>query len=249
MRGFVDACTEAGCAVTGGQTIQNPWPIIGGVASATCSEAELVRPEGAQPGDALVLTKPLGTQVAANLWQWRGGAREASRARFDKIAHLLVGSGDAADAAVAAAGGLVDPAAVYDQACAQMGRLNRAGAAAMHAHGAHAATDVTGFGLLGHADNLALHSTARVRFDISLLPVIRGTARVDDALGGNFRLRLGLSAETSGGLLVALPPERAEAFIAALAPHPAWVVGTVRAAAPGEANGAAVAADARVLEV
>jgi selenide,water dikinase len=242
MRGFVDACTEAGCAVTGGQTIQNPWPIIGGVASATCAERELVRPEGALVGDVLVLTKPLGTQVAANLWQWRdGGARFP---KFDKVRHLLVGAAEAE----AEAGAAIDPAAVYDQAVAQMGRLNREGAAAMHAHGAHAATDVTGFGLLGHADNLALHTRARVRLELSLLPCIRGTVRVDDALGGNFRLRQGLSAETSGGLLVALPPERAQDFIAALS-HPAWVVGRVLAAAEGEPNRAELAADAQAVEV
>jgi len=244
MRGFVDACTEAGCAVTGGQTIQNPWPIIGGVASATCAERELVRPEGALVGDVLVLTKPLGTQVAANLWQWRdGGARFP---KFDKVRHLLVGAAEAE--AEAEAGAAIDPAAVYDQAVAQMGRLNREGAAAMHAHGAHAATDVTGFGLLGHADNLALHTRARVRLELSLLPCIRGTVRVDDALGGNFRLRQGLSAETSGGLLVALPPERAEAFIASLR-HPAWVVGAVRAADEGEPNRAVLAAGVSAIEV
>jgi len=289
MRGFVDACAEAGCAVTGGQTIQNPWPVIGGVATATCLERELVRPEGALAGDVLVLTKPLGTQVAANLWQWRAGGERFPR--FEKVRHLLVGGGGAggggagggnggggngggngggggggdaaasaatAPAAAAAANAdaaagseaeaPIDPAAVYDQAVAQMGRLNREGAAAMHAHGAHAATDVTGFGLLGHADNLALHTRTRVRLELSLLPCIRGTLRVDDALGGGFRLRQGLSAETSGGLLVALPRERAAAFIAALR-HPAWVVGAVHAAREGEPNRAEVAADARAVEV
>ena len=74
----------------------------------------------------------------------------------------------------------------------------------MRAHGAHAATDVTGFGLLGHARNLAVHTTERVRFEIHTLPCIARCAEVDAAVGGNFRLAEGLSAETSGGILAAL---------------------------------------------
>ena len=48
----------------------NPWPIIGGVANVICHESEYLKVNRAQPGDALVLTKPLGTQVAVNLKDW-----------------------------------------------------------------------------------------------------------------------------------------------------------------------------------
>jgi selenide, water dikinase len=234
MAGFNDACVEAGTTVTGGQTVQNPWPIIGGVATATVAEHEMVRPEGAVPGDVLVLTKPLGTQVAVNLWQWRVGG-----AKWDKVA--------------AVAGGLAGAAGAFDTAVASMARLNRNAARAMHTHGAHGATDVTGFGYLGHAANLAAHSAARVRFELHTLPVIAGMAAVDDALGGAFKLRAGASAETSGGLLVALPSEAAAAaFIADVSAAdgaPAWVVGRVVAPRPGEEPGAVILPDARVVDV
>merc|ERR1719228_2512158 len=70
MRGFQDTAREAGCLVTGGQTVINPWCTIGGVASTVCSDGDVVMPESARPGDVLVLTKPLGTQVAVNAHQW-----------------------------------------------------------------------------------------------------------------------------------------------------------------------------------
>lgn len=236
IRGFNDTAREAGTSVTGGQTVSNPWPIIGGVASSTVTEGELVRPDGAVAGDVLVLTKPLGTQVAVNLWQWRGRDKYAERwAR-------LKGVVDEAGAAAA-----------FDAASASMCRLNRAGARAMHAHGAHGATDVTGFGLLGHATNMAEHSRARVRFELHTLPILAGMAAADAALGGMFKVRAGLSAETSGGLLVALPAHAADAFIAALAAEdgaPAWVVGRVVDAPPGgEPPGAVILPDAVVIDV
>merc|ERR1719251_294239 len=70
MRGFQDTAQEAGCLVTGGQTVINPWVTIGGVASSVCNRGEIIMPEGAKPGDVLLLTKALGTQVAVNAHQW-----------------------------------------------------------------------------------------------------------------------------------------------------------------------------------
>ncbi len=239
IRGFTAAVAAAGASVTGGQTVKNPWPIIGGVASATVAERELVRPGRAAPGNVLVLTKPLGTQVAANAWQWRGQVTPAGARNWPKVAHFLT---------EAAAG------AMYDAAIESMTRLNRAAARAMHAHGATSATDVTGFGLLGHARNLAAHNGgAAVRLRIHTLPCLARAAAVDAAIGGTFRLAQGLSAETSGGLLVALPSaEAAAAFIAevqAADGAPAWVVGDVLPAEEGAAGDAVIAEDARILEV
>jgi selenide, water dikinase len=221
IAGFVDACTQAGARVTGGQTIQNPWPIIGGVATSIVTEKEMIRPGGALSGDVLVLTKPLGTQVAANLWQWRGGQRGR---HWEKIKNLLVGYAEDPSTAV------VDPAKVYNQACKSMASLNLCAAQAMHKFNAHAATDVTGFGILGHSDNLAQHSDdENVRFELTCLPCIKGTLKIEDTIGGAFRLRLGLSAETSGGLLVALAPDSAAGYIQELALNGinAWIVGRV----------------------
>lgn len=69
IRGFKDAATEAGTSVQGGQTIFNPWLMMGGVATAVCSQREFIMPDNSQIGDVLVLTKPLGTQVKFNFFQ------------------------------------------------------------------------------------------------------------------------------------------------------------------------------------
>lgn len=238
IRGFTLAVREAGASVTGGQTVNNPWPIIGGVASSVVREEDLLRPHGAAVGDILVLTKPIGTQVAANLWQWRGAVTPNGVRNWPKVENFIT---------------LETAAAVYDTAIESMTRLNRNAARALHAHGAHAATDVTGFGLLGHARNLAEHSAARVSFIIDTLPIIAHCAAVDVAIGTVFRVTQGLSAETSGGLLVALPSlEAAQAFIAdvyAADGHPAWIIGRVVETAPGDINTATILTDATIIEV
>ena len=71
VRGFRDACTEVQTCITGGQTVLNLWPIIGGVATLIVWEGEFVSSDGARIGDVIVLTKPLGTQIAVNVHQWR----------------------------------------------------------------------------------------------------------------------------------------------------------------------------------
>ena len=210
LKGFNDLAAEAGTEVTGGQTVKNPWATIGGVAKSICKEGDFIMPRGAQAGDRLVLTKPLGTQVAVNVKQWM-----RSEAEFAPVADVI--TRDSAEKAYAAAQ-------------ASMARLNRVAARLMHRHGAHAATDVTGFGIKGHLDNLASNQTANVSMVLERLPCIRGMAAVDRELGGMFRLEKGLSAETSGGLLIALPAEAAEAFcrdMLAEDGHEAWIVGRV----------------------
>ncbi len=175
IRGFSDLAKEAGTAVTGGQTVLNPWPIIGGVAMAVCNEADFVRPEHAVPGDVLVLTKPLGTQVAVNAHQWMHQTmrwlafKATSSVSEDEVMRA------------------------YRSACESMGRLNRNGAALMHKYGAHCGTDVTGFGILGHAANLA-HSQRRkdLVFRLHTLPFLRGMLAVD--ANGSFKLAAGFSA-------------------------------------------------------
>ncbi|KAM9312748.1 selenide, water dikinase 1 isoform 2-T2 [Gastrophryne carolinensis] len=70
IQGFKDAAEEAGTSVTGGQTVLNPWVVLGGVATTVCQPNEFIMPDNAVPGDVLVLTKPLGTQVAVAVHQW-----------------------------------------------------------------------------------------------------------------------------------------------------------------------------------
>lgn len=236
MRGFSDCVREAGSRVTGGQTVLNPWPIIGGVAISVLREEEFIRPEGVQAGHVLLCTKPLGTQVAVNVWQWRERPE-----KWAKIAHIMD----------------VDRAArAYDKACVSMCTLNRVGAQLMHTFGASGATDITGFGLLGHAQNLAEHAHAHVDVEIHTLPVIADMLAVEEAIGHTFKLRAGRSAETSGGLLIALPPAAVDAFITAykherrradaeFACDDAWIVGRV-VAGSGTAR---IADDAAIIHV
>jgi selenide,water dikinase len=214
LQGFNDLAKEADTKVTGGQTVLNPWPIIGGVAMSTCKTADFIRPENAVPGDVLVLTKPLGTQVAVNAYQWTQKGREE---RWTRVADMLT---------------VEQATEAYTKACETMSRLNRNGARLMHKYGAHAATDVTGFGLIGHARNLSQNQKAAVKLELHTMPIIKNMRAVDEKVNV-FKLMQGLSAETSGGLLVALPADKAQAFvdeIVALDRQPAWIVGRVLAA-------------------
>merc|ERR1712110_449915 len=70
MSGFRDCCFAAGTEVRGGQTARNPWVLLGGCATSVLERNQFVMPNGAVPGDVLVCTKPLGTQVSVNLHQW-----------------------------------------------------------------------------------------------------------------------------------------------------------------------------------
>jgi selenide, water dikinase len=104
------------------------------------------------------------------------------------------------------------------------------GASLMHKYNAHACTDVTGFGLLGHAQNLAKHQKHDVSFVIHNLPIIAKMATISKACANSFGLLQGTSSETSGGLLVVLPREQAAAYckdIQAQEGYQAWIIGVV----------------------
>merc|ERR1719223_2228173 len=85
MRGFNDICKEAGTEVTGGQTVKNPWPIIGGIAKSVLKEEHFIRPRHAAPGDVLVVTKPIGTQLAVNMKQWLRVANHPNQKRLKEL--------------------------------------------------------------------------------------------------------------------------------------------------------------------
>lgn len=217
IRGFNDLARQANTNVTGGQTVMNPWPLVGGVAMSVRSESEIIRPENAVPGDVIILTKPLGTQVAVNAFQWRKLPMKWQRVEG------VISVDDAQEA--------------FGMAVESMCRLNLNAAWLMHKYGAHSATDVTGFGILRHARNQARSQKQAVDFEIHTLPIIRNMVKVNEAIGNSFRLLDGLAAETSGGLLLCLPEENAKDFIdeiQKLDGKPAWVVGRVVQGSPGD---------------
>lgn len=208
IKGFNDLAKEAGCLVTGGQTVMNPWCIIGGVASAVVSKDEIIMPVKAVAGDVIVLTKPLGTQVAVNAFQWLH-----QPAKLERVKDLITRE---------------QILRAYRTACISMSRLNKVGAELMMKYKAHAATDVTGFGLMGHAQNLCGNQNDLVDFEFHSLPLIRDMFTVNQKV--NFRLHQGYSSETSGGLLICLPADQAELFIEEIQKRegfPAWIIGRV----------------------
>jgi len=209
IEGFNDAVKAAESEVTGGQTVLNPWPIIGGAATAVCTKDDFIMPTNAVAGDVIVLTKPLGTQVAVNLSQWR-----YKEDMWKKVADIVSKE---------------EAARAYSVAMKSMARLNRNAAKIMHKYEAHAATDVTGLGILGHARNLAANQSRAVNFSIDTLPIIQHMVEVHKRVE-MFSLLQGFSAETSGGLFICMPADKAAEFckeLEELDQSPAWIIGRV----------------------
>lgn len=213
VRGFRDACDEAGTAITGGQTVLNPWPIIGGVATSIVAKDEFVSSDGAQAGNIIVLTKPLGTQIAVNVHQWR---KMENNRHWNQIVQDSIITAEEAEN-------------MMHKAVCSMARLNKNAGRLMLKHNATACTDVTGFGILGHAQNLVENQIAEVGIELHTLPLIAGTQIVNDKVF-NFRLTTGYSAETSGGLMVCIPEESATKYMDELKEcdgTQSWIIGRV----------------------
>ena len=170
MKGFKDAAKEAGTRVSGGQTVLNPWLMMGGCATSICAPEEYIVPDAAIVGDVLVLTKPLGTGIALNCNQW---IQNENQEKINKL-KMIVSEEDTKKA--------------YKRAVEVMGRSNRIAARLLHKYNAHAATDIAGLGLLGHASHLASIQTNNVNFVIHNLPVIAKMASVAKAHGNMFNL-------------------------------------------------------------
>jgi selenide,water dikinase len=203
LRGGMDKLAEAGCALIGGHSINDVEPKMGFAVTGLIDPARVVERGAARPGDRLVLTKPLGTGMVA------------FGAQIGRVA-----------------------ASCLAEVGAAMATLNRDAAELMVACGAHAATDVTGFGLAGHLVEMARGSGASVELDLARLPVFGAAAACleRDILSGAIErnqeyamawvrvadpaaeplLPILYDPQTSGGMLVALAPEAAEAFVAAM---------------------------------
>lgn len=220
LKGGADKAREAGVTIVGGHTVDDEEPKYGLAVTGTVDPATLITTRGAQPGDLLVLTKPLGTGTIST----------------------AVKSGEAAERDVV-------------QAVRWMTTLNRDAASAMVAAEASAATDISGFGLLGHlADMCAASSVSAViePYAVPLLPGALEYARrglvptgtwtnleyieTRWAYGGtedSMRLLLA-DPQTSGGLLVSLPPARLEVMRKkGTASMISAVIGRVEAGEPG----------------
>mmetsp|Transcript_23475 Transcript_23475/g.24449 ORF Transcript_23475/g.24449 Transcript_23475/m.24449 type:complete len:295 (+) Transcript_23475:215-1099(+) len=211
IRGFNDSCTEADTKVTGGQSVMNPWPMIGGTAISTVKEENVIYPYNIKPGDHLILTKPLGTQVVVNTIEWMGKDNDL----YKNISGLGISNEEIWS--------------MYSIAVESMARLNKKAAELMVKYKAHGATDITGFGFYGHAKNLVEAQKKNMEFVFHSLPLIRNTEEINNKVF-NFGLIEGNSAETSGGLLLAVSPEDSHKFIEEMIANneDAWIVGSVK---------------------
>lgn len=205
MRGGTEVCNQAGIRIAGGHSIDDTEPKFGLCVTGVAHPDDILRNDTGSPGDLLVLTKPLGTGV---------------------LSHALK-KGEATDAQ-------------KEAVIATMTHLNKGAADAAREVGVTAATDVTGFALLGHASEMGGHDKG-VELWIDALPVLDGvlaliergihpgaTNRNLDAFedcvhwGEDLTVierKLVADAQTSGGLLLAVSPDKVEALQAALRAH------------------------------
>jgi selenide,water dikinase len=201
LRGGQDIAREAGAGVLGGHSIDDPEPKYGMAVVGVVAPGDVLTNAGGRQGDALVLTKPLGAGAVATAIK-RGLATDE----------------------------------VVERAVTVMTTLNDRAAEHARAAGAHALTDVSGFGLLGHLHELASASGLAAEVDAAAVPAIALELLEDDrcVAGGSrrnradaegftrwgdvpeVRRRLLTDAMTSGGLLAAVPAERAGGMDGAL---------------------------------
>jgi selenide,water dikinase len=201
IRGGMSVLAEAGAILLGGHSINDEEVKFGFAVTGVVGQAELVTNAGARPGDVLILTKPLGTGIVSL-------AAQIGRALTED----------------------------YEAMVESMTTLNRAAAEIMVRHGATACTDVTGFGLIGHLAQMAIQSRVTVEIwcdELPLLPGVPGYVLQGMYSGANERnaefsaalteFEAGVAdntkavlfdAQTSGGLLIAFRPEKAEQALA-----------------------------------
>jgi len=202
LRGGAERVRAAGAVIVGGHSVRDAEIKYGLAATGLVDPERMMTNRDARPGDALVLTKGLGTGFITT-------ALRAGTCPDDTI----------------------------EAACRSMVELNRAAAEAAMGLGAKAATDVTGFGLAGHASEMAEASGVTIALEISRLPLLPGaealaregnltranatnrefvleSCRIEGDADASQRGGFLYDPQTSGGLLVALPPDHAEALVA-----------------------------------
>ncbi|HXG95271.1 MAG TPA: selenide, water dikinase SelD [Blastocatellia bacterium] len=223
LRGAAAKAHEAGIDIVGGHTIKTDEPIYGLAVVGTIHPERILTNAGAKLGDALILTKPLGIGIITT----------ASKLNEDKLGAI-------------------------SEAIAVMTTLNRQAAEVVAELGANAVTDITGFGLLGHLRNMTVASCVSARIFLDQVPVLEAAweyVRAGVAPGGTHANRRFLAdwvtyeddigkeeqlmlcdAQTSGGLLVAVPSEKADAMIETLiraGVKDSSIVGRIESGEPG----------------
>lgn len=222
MKGAMEVFTEAGVSVIGGHSVKDEEIKLGFAITGTVDRHRAIEHNNAQVGDILVLTKKLGTGVL-------NFARQINKA---------------------------DPQGL-EEAEKSMMTLNRAAAEALAQHTVSSGTDVTGFGLYGHLVSMARTSGVTAHVWADRLPVFPGVVeafaqniipgacernrefvaddiRISDNVPAELA-EIGFDAQTSGGLLLAVPPQELEALQTSFQSHnvPCWVIGRITEASRG----------------
>lgn len=203
MRGGLEVLTENGVALLGGHSVDDPQIMFGYAVTGTIHPKKIITNRGARAGDALILTKPIGTGVIS------------TGIKFDKAAPE-----------------------VMEASISTMLLAGREAAAAMCEHGAHGATDVTGFALLGHAWEMARASEVTFEIEASRVPLIDGARELaaqglltsgdktnrqyvgnDVSIGDDVSTEIAslfFDPQTAGGLLISIANDRADELLARL---------------------------------
>jgi selenide,water dikinase len=217
LRGGAEKVAEADAILAGGHTLDDREPKYGLAVMGLVHPERVVTREGAEPGDVLVLTKPLGVGIITT----------------------------------ALKGQVADPSHV-EGAIRSMSRLNRKAAQLMQRVGVNACADITGFALLGHAQEMASLSGVGMRFYLEKIPFLEGAmgyaedwlfpggaCRNQDYYAPWVRFSTGIpeevqkllfTPETSGGLLIAVSHEKLEEMVDlfTVEEQPFWIVGEVK---------------------
>lgn len=208
LRGGQDKVHEAGAHIAGGHSINDPELKYGLSVTGRAHPAFLLTNASARAGDVLILTKPIGTGIlATGLKRASAGDEAMARIVTEKVARAMIDT---------------------------MKTLNGSASRAALAVGARCATDVTGFGLLGHASHIARASNVTLRIHSSHVRILEGTKEAWRAGATNDGLKRNQSyleslvewkiddavmqallcdPQTSGGLLVSVPRERASHYL------------------------------------
>ncbi len=215
IEGGIDVMADAGCVVVGGHSIDDAEPKYGFAVTGLIPPDQIMTNANAEPGQVLILTKPIGTGIIATAIKNQKVTPDVER-----------------------------------QAIAIMASLNRGAAVAARRIGVDAATDVTGFGLLGHLSEMVRASGVSAHIDVDRVPVIDGTRELLDAgmvpggtkrnleavekmcifgsLGNSSKILLA-DAQTSGGLLLAVDEPLESALHQAMtdADTASWTIGRI----------------------
>ncbi len=203
MRGGLDVLTEHNVALVGGHSVDDPQIMFGYAVTGTINPRRIITNRGARPGDALLLTKPIGTGVVSTGIKFGKASAEIMEA---SLRTMLLAGREAADL--------------------------------MQEFDAHAATDVTGFALLGHAWEMARGSGVTIEIEAERVPLIPGALELAGQglltsgdktnrlyVGDDIEIGVEVSRpltslffdpQTAGGLLISIDPARGDALLARL---------------------------------